>query len=394
MTVKLKKFQPLVEEGVITVEALLKARDAARARGVEVETVLLKEFGVPRGALLAALSRHFGCESIQYDERLPVPSHLFKGLKSDVLARSQWFPVMMAGPTAVIAAVNPESRAVRSEAMGLIPAGAYEFRVALAEDIQWYIQDYLHARPEFLIGIERTGLALWRNTMAHWRTRLACYRTDLASARTGLALLRWGLGIVALSDALMRIKAHPLKPFYVLMLLAGIGFSTGGLAAYVRVRRSRMSTPGEQTLVEVTGATLHFAQDYHLEGAARKTLKGTMLARLGDFVTDYSTILPPSPASKERTHLARERNMLAAQRTLAACYRTLFSRARTGLAFIRTGISFMGLGFAMSKFLRPGPYSFLDFFLISAGFLMTVDGFLWYLPVRKEKYGITRNISE
>ncbi len=394
MTGKLKKFVPLVEEGVITEEALLKARDAARARGVEVERVLLREFGVPRGALLAALSRHFGCGSIQYDERLPVPTHLFEGLKSDVLSRSQWFPVMMTGATVVIAAVNPESRTVRSEAMKLIPAEMYEFRVALAEDIQWYIQDYLHARPEFLIGIERTGLAFWRNVMAHWRTRLACYRTDLAKARTGLALLRWGLGIVALSDALMRIKAHPLKPFYALMLLVGIVFSLSGFVTYVRVRRSRMSTPGEQTLVEVTGVTLHFTQEYHLEGAPGKKTKGTMLARLGDFVTDYSTILPPSPASKERTHLARERNMLAAQRTLAGCYRTIYARARTGLAFIRTGISFMGLGFAMSKFLRQGPYSFLDFFLILAGFLMTVDGMLWYLPVRKEKYGITRIVSE
>ena len=386
---------PLVEDGVLTEEALLRAASTAKARGIEVETVLLREMHVPRDAVLAALARHFGCDAIQYDERLPVPVHLFEGLKSDVLLLNQWFPVMMIGQKAVIAAVNPENRTVRDEVARLVPAGEYEFRVALSEDIQWYIQDYLHARPKFLIGIERTGLAFWRNIMAHWRTRLACYRTDLATARTALALLRWGLGIVALSNALMMIRAHPLKPFWWAMLFMGVVFSTSGLFVYLRVRGSRMSAPREQTLVEVSCATMHFTQDYHLENAflVRKKTKGTMLARLGDFVTDYCTILPPTPASKERTHLARERNMLAAQRTLAACYRTVFSRARTGLAFIRTGISFMGLGFAMSKFFRA-PYNFMDFILITAGFLMTVDGLLWYLPVRKEKYGITRCITD
>ena len=77
---------------------------------------------------------------------------------------------------------------------------------ALSEDIQWFIQDFLHARPGQLVGTERTGLAFWRNTMAQWRTRLACYRNDMAMGRTGLAFLRWGLGFVAVSNALMRIR--------------------------------------------------------------------------------------------------------------------------------------------------------------------------------------------
>ena len=75
-----------------------------------------------------------------------------------------------------------------------------------------------------------------------------------------------------------------------------------------------------------------------------------MLARLGDCIGGYSTILYPSPASRERTHLARERNVLAAQRTIAACYRTIYARARTGLAFIRTGVSFTRVGFGLMHY--------------------------------------------
>lgn len=394
MEAELKKFFSLVEDGVITEEALLKAHDTAMARGVELEGVLLRELDLPRETVLSSLANHFGCEAIEYDERLPVPTLLFGGLPSEVLLKSRWFPVMMIGRKAVIAAANPESSEMRSEVKKLITAEEYEFRVALYEDILWYIQDYLHAKPPFLIGIERTGLAFWRNIMAHWRTRLACYRTDLARARTSLKLLRWGLAMVALGDALTRIKTHPLKPVYWEVLLGGMVLATWGLYDYLKVRRSRMSSPGDRTLIEVTNATIHFTERYHLEGAVRKKTGKTMLARMGDLVTAYSTILYPSPASKERTHLARERNMLAAQRTIAGCHRTIYARARTGLAFIRTGISFMGAGLVMRRLFGPSPLAFLDYVLIAAGFLMTVDGLRWYLPVRKVEYHIAKRGSD
>jgi uncharacterized membrane protein YidH (DUF202 family) len=115
-----------------------------------------------------------------------------------------------------------------------------------------------------------------------------------------------------------------------------------------------------------------------------------MLARMGDMLKGYSTILYPSPASRERTHLARERNVLAAQRTVAACYRTIYARARTGLAFIRTGVSFAGLGLGFIGYFGLGLMSFVDSVLLAAGLLMVMDGALWYLPVRKEQAEIER----
>jgi len=36
----------------------------------------------------------------------------------------------------------------------------------------------------------------------------------------------------------------------------------------------------------------------------------------------------------------------------------------------------------------------MDYVLVVAGLLMTVDGLLWYLPARRVKYGIGRSISE
>lgn len=394
MTTEIDQYLPLVEGGVLPKATLTAAQESAAERGVELQGVLMKEFGVSRCDLLKALSTHFGCEFVQYDERVPVPSQLFDGLEGDVLSAHRWFPIAMLGGKAVIAAANPNDAAMRREVMKRVPAADYEFRLALAEDVGWYIQDYLHAKPKLLIGIERTGLAYWRNIMALWRTKMACHRTAHARARTSLKLLRWGLAMVALSNAMMRLNDTPLKLHHIAILVVGIALAFAGLYDYVKLRRSRMGLPWGQALAEITGATTQFTQAYHLEEVPGKAAKSTMLARLADSITDYCTILKPSPASKERTHLARERNMLAAQRTIAGCHRTLYARARTGLSFIRTGISFMSLGFAMNRILGGGPYSFLDYVLVAAGLLMTVDGMLWYLPARKVKYGIGRFITE
>ncbi len=384
------RFLLLVKHGIISAEELHEASDASVARGIDTEKLLLREYKIPRQSLLEALSGHYGCPAVEYDERIPVPPELLTGLNSDRLFMSQWFPVMKEGDKIIIAANNPDDPAVREEVEAIFTARDYEFRVALGDDIQWFIQDFLHARPGFIIGTERTGLAFWRNTMAQWRTRLACYRNDLAQGRTGLAFFRWGLGMIAIADTLMRARKAFLLPW--LVMVGGFSLGIYGLSLYLKVRKSRMTPPGHHTLVEVTAATMQFLENYHfIDGAGMNSeTKKTMLGRLGDFLADHCTILYPSPASRERTHLARERNVLAGQRTVAACYRTIYSRARTGLAFIRSGISFLSLGFGLMHYFGLSILTMVDSLLILAGLLMTVDGVLWYLPVRKEQSEIPR----
>jgi len=374
--------------GALTEEQLIAAKDDSVARGVELETVLIKDYGVPRRTLMEALSKQYNCPCVEYDERMPISPELISGLDGERLSLSKWFPIIKELDTVIIAANNPEDPVVLDEVRKLIKAEKYEFRVALEEDIRWYIQDFLHAKPGHLIGTERTGLAFWRNTMAQWRTRLACYRNDLADVRTRLAVLRWGLGLIALSDMLIRAhKFTHLIYIYWLMMAAGFSFAVFGLSGYMKIRRSRIIPPGHQTLVEVTSTTLNFLENYHyIENTGNvMPTKQTMLARLGDFLAHHCTILYPSPASKERTHLARERNVLAGQRTVAACYRTIYSRARTGLAFIRTGGAFASLGLGLIRYFGISLLTVFDSLLVAAGILMVVDGVLWYLPVRKEQ---------
>jgi uncharacterized membrane protein YidH (DUF202 family) len=391
------EFSLLTGLGLLTTEQLGEAAARCRSRGIDIEKVLLTEYGVPKRALLRALSEYYGCPSVEYDERLPVPPEVMYGLDAEALSSGLWMPVMKDVNGGVVIAVRyPDSPEVLSDVKKHIRAEAYEFRVALADDIRWYIQDFLHEKPGYLIGTERTGLAYWRNTMAQWRTRLACYRTDMAKARTGLAFQRWGLGTLALANTLLNSKYGGDSFFlYFSLVSVGAAFFFSGLPSYMRIRRSRLTPPGHHTLVEVTAATLLFLENYHyLENTGtRPPTKGTMLARMGDMLSDHCTIFYPSPSSRVRTQLARERNVLAAQRTIAACYRTIYSRARTGLAFMRTGFSFMGIGIGLLSYFGLGIMTSFDLCLVLAGLLMLLDGMFWYMPVRKEQAEIPRSLA-
>lgn len=390
---KSSRFRALVGRGVLTERQLEAAELGAAARGLDVEAVLAREYGVPKATLLRSLSERYGCPSLEYDERMPIAPDLLAGLDPEVLSAGRWMPVIRDGDRVVIAASDPTSAAVLAEVNASIEARGYLFRVALEEDIRFWVEDFLHARPGMLVGTERTGLAWWRNTMALWRTRLACYRNDLAKARTHLALLRWGLGLVALADALLREKgAGAARPHYWAVMAVGVSFSILGLKGYAGIRRARMRPPGHHTLVEVTAATVHFLERYDsAEGGPAGETKRTMLARLGDLVAPRCTILAPSPPSRERTHLARERNVLAAQRTIAACHRALYARSRTGLGLIRSGVAFAALGLGLVEYFGASVLTAIDLSLVAVGILMVVDGALWHLPVRAEIPDIPRS---
>ncbi len=384
------RFRALVDAGLLSSEALHSIGEASALRHIDAETILLHDYPIRRRQLLEALSDHYGCPWVEYDERRPVPEELIRGLDPETLCESLWFPLIKEKDTVVIAANDPSDPMVLEQARSLLQekASRYELRVALADDIAWLIQDYLHAPPERLVGNERTGLAFWRNTMARWRTRLACYRTDFAIARTHFGTLRWGLGLISLGRGLLHMhsgSAYTL--FYQLMILVGFILVGTGVFYYFKIKGSIMSPPGPQTLVEVTAATIHFLEDYQFvpKKKRRYSDKQTMLSRLCDLLPNSCVFIQSSPDNKVRSFLAHERSSQAAQRTVLACYRTIYSRARTGLSFIRTGVAFASIGLAMIQYFGVSLLTLLDGFVIVCGALLIVDGIVWYWPVRQEQ---------
>jgi len=385
----MENFQALVDWGTITAGQLRSSGEAAQAMDVEVEEILRYGLGIPRRKLLEALASHYRCEWVEYDERLPVPPELLTGLDPERPCSNLWFPVALDDDTVVIAARNPCDPLMIEEVADCFKAGKFRFHVALAEDISYFIEDFLNSDPTHLIGNERTALALWRNTMARWRTKLASYRTDFARVRTQLSLLRGGLTMMIIGRTLLRSgKAIHLAPIYWTMIAVGLLLIFLGLLSYHRVKKSIFRPPRHETLVEVTAASLYFLENYQFAERGNTSGKDgkTMLARLSDMVHCTVVIIEPSRDNKPRSQLAHERDLFAAQRTIAACYRTIYSRARTGLSFIRTGVSFASVGVGLITYFGVSMLNIVDAFIILAGLLMVVDGIFWSWPVRKENY--------
>jgi uncharacterized membrane protein YidH (DUF202 family) len=384
-----ERFHHLVDAGILAMEELQAAGIAAACRGIAVEKILRYEYDIPRRQLLQALSEYYHCPWLEYDERLPVPPELLAALEGHRPWVRQWFPVIKDGETVVIAVIDPEDPAMRSDVKSLIPAARYEFRVALGEDIQSFVQDFLNGPSQHLIGNERTGLAFWRNTLARWRTRMSCYRTDFAKTRTNLSLVRGGLKIIFIVEALMHLHHGGTLLYYFYWGLIVIGFSLVifGLSIYQRIKKSSMSPPKRETLVEVTAATLYFLENYQYaeKKAENSPLRKTMLARLASLLPNCCVFIDASPDHKVRSYLAHERNSLAAQRTVASCYRTVYARARTGLSFMRTGVFFVSTGLGLIGYFGLNVLTILNAFLVASGIWMIVDGALWYWPVRKEQ---------
>ncbi len=378
---------PLADAGDISREHLMQAYADASSRRLDMESVLRHDYRIPRRRILEVLSRHYQCQWIEYDERLPVPPGLLAGLDPSILCTSHWFPIIKEYETVIIAAKDPYDPQMQQEVRRYFPAESHQFRIALGEDIRNFIQDFLNSVPEQIIGNERTGLAYWRNTMARWRTRLACYRTDFAKARTHLSLLRWGFALIGLGRALLHLKNISLIPYDWLMIASGFVIIILGLSTYLRTKTSVLRPPKHQTLVEVTGATLYFLEGYQFAELKPKDTKPkqTMLARLGDSLPNFCVFIEPSLDNKARSSLAHERTSLAGQRTVAGCYRTIYARARTGLAFIRTGVTFISIGLGFIEYFGVSILTLLDSTLVIAGLLMVADGAVWYWPSRKEQ---------
>ncbi len=384
-----ERFHHLVEAGILGSEELHAAGMASACRGIPVERILRYEYDISRRQLLQALSEYYHCPWVEYDERLPVPPELLAALDGHRPWMNQWFPVIKDRETVVIAAHNPLDPVMMSAVQSLIPAAKYEFRVALGEDIRYFVQDFLNGPPEHLIGNERTGLAFWRNTMARWRTKMACYRTDFAKTRSNLSLVRGGLKIIFIVEALMHFHHGGALIYYLYWGLIAIGFSLVifGLSIYQRIKKSIMGPPKHQTLVEVTAAALYFLENYQFaeKKPENSPLRKTMLARLANLLPNCCVFIESSPDHKVRSYLAHERNSLAAQRTVASCYRTIYARARTGLSFIRTGVFFVSIGLGFIAYFSLNVLTILNAFLVASGIWMVVDGVLWYWPVRKEQ---------
>ncbi len=406
------KYHVLVEWGILTDKEFEEAVEAASVRSslekitpqvssdyirtmfdfpnvvsVDIQHILRYEYKVPRQKLLEVLSAYYHCPWIEYDEKMTIPPNLLKGLDSERVWASLWFPVATLGEKVIIAAYNPNDELVKLEIERFLKTKNYDIWVALAEDIESFIQDFLNSDPSHLMGSERAGLAVWRNNMATWRTRLACYRTKYAKVRTHFNLQRGGLSLIAIARLLMSSHdSTELQYLYWGMIILGLLLVLLGLYSYWDLRNFGVKSPKPNILMKVTGVTLEFFKNFqfvHKDTVISSNEPKTLLNKLLISLKNIYVYIDPSPDNKVRSELAHERNYFASQRTIASCYRTIYAAGRTGLSFMRSGIAFVSVGLGLIVHFGFGKMSALDIFIIVQGAWMFVDGVIWYIPVRK-----------
>ena len=136
--------------------------------------------------------------------------------------------------------------------------------------------------------------------------------------------------------------------------------------------------PGDERVIEQIKSRLHVRNITFRVALPRDII------RIVEHNQDVNPRFPPVGA---RTPLALVRTFFADRRSLMACQRTDLAKARTGLAFIRTGVSFITIALLLLRVFGLGYLSIVELLLFGSGMVMTVDGLLWYIPVRKRGKG-------
>jgi len=102
------KFDYLVAQQRITAQELNSAVAEARRRQIDVESILIEQYKVPKSEVGIALSQFYECPFIEYDDKVLPPPDLMKGLRIEYLRRNFWLPLKREDHHIVVLIDNPQ----------------------------------------------------------------------------------------------------------------------------------------------------------------------------------------------------------------------------------------------------------------------------------------------
>ncbi|MBH0187187.1 MAG: general secretion pathway protein GspE, partial [Nitrospira sp.] len=129
----------LAYRGLINQDDLDAAVKEALSREVELETVLLDKYHVPKSDLGAALSEFYQCPYVPFDERTVIDPDLLKNLSFDYLRNSAWIPLKRQGTVLDVVINDPHDLDKGLDIRRAFPGVTVRFSVGLRRDIEQYI---------------------------------------------------------------------------------------------------------------------------------------------------------------------------------------------------------------------------------------------------------------
>lgn len=139
MTMERSLLDCIAYRGLMSQADLDVAIEESLSREVDLETILLEKYRVPRPALGSALSEFYQCPYVPYDERTVIDPDLLKNLSFDYLRRNSWLPLKRQGTVLDVVINDPHDLEKGLDIRRAFPGMTVRFSVGLRRDIEQYL---------------------------------------------------------------------------------------------------------------------------------------------------------------------------------------------------------------------------------------------------------------
>jgi type II secretory ATPase GspE/PulE/Tfp pilus assembly ATPase PilB-like protein len=133
------KFDYLIAQGLLSQDEVNQAIGAARQRNIDVETILLEQFKVPKVELGTSLSQFYRAPFVEFDPRIIPPPDLMKDLKLEFLKRNLWLPIRREDADIVVLIDNPQDLQRVDAIYQLLRGQQIKLAVGLRKDIALFL---------------------------------------------------------------------------------------------------------------------------------------------------------------------------------------------------------------------------------------------------------------
>lgn len=140
-TIEQNVLDALVHRGLISQADLLTAVEDSHDGSLDLETVLLERYRVPKDAIGSALSDFYQCPYLPYDERTVIDIDLLKTLNLDYLRKNLWLPIARRGSLVDVLTSDPHDLDKGWDVRRAFPGMTIRYAVGLHRDIE----QFLHA---------------------------------------------------------------------------------------------------------------------------------------------------------------------------------------------------------------------------------------------------------
>jgi type II secretory ATPase GspE/PulE/Tfp pilus assembly ATPase PilB-like protein len=138
-TIEQNVLDALICRGIISEADVRAAADDSRDGSLDLETLLLDRYQVPKDALGSALSDFYQCPYLPYDERTVIDADLLKTLNLDYLKKNLWLPIARRGALIDVLTSDPHDLDKGWDVRRTFPGMTIRYSVSLRRDIEQFL---------------------------------------------------------------------------------------------------------------------------------------------------------------------------------------------------------------------------------------------------------------